>query len=185
MAMSSNNPSKLFDRLLSEAEERFGPRSRALNPTVMPRDNVIPETVQNEMVPDACFVYFAREAEGDYQRLRFQLAHEAIHVLSGVLKRDALKLEEGFAVWFSLNHRKVKEEYRRRAYDSLPPLFKDALKFFRRMKPTDSTIKQLRYECRFFDNVRPESLTKIFSVSGEHARKILQRVPKEMHARLA
>ena len=86
----------LFNELLAEAETRFGPRSRTLAPIVEPRDDlIIPETIPDGA--DRCKVFYAREAQHDYLRLGFQLAHEAIHVLSGALRRDARNLEEGFA----------------------------------------------------------------------------------------
>jgi hypothetical protein len=177
--MNSSDPSILFDQLFLEAEKRFGRRSRALSITVMPRDNLIPETVRNG---DTCCVYYSREAENDPQRLRFQLAHEVIDVLSGALRRDARKLDEGFAVWFSLQQ--SDRNYRRRARRSLPHLFAEALKLFDQMKPTDIKIKELRSKCSDLDNVRTENLEEIFLVSREQAQSILLRVPMEMHARL-
>jgi hypothetical protein len=116
ITLKTNDPSFLFNQLLLDAEERFGPRSRAMAATVVPRDNPTPETVPNGA--EGCFVYYYGEAQNDPQRLRFQLAHEAIHVLSGALRRDARKLEKGLAVWFSL--RQADRKYRRRARSSLP-----------------------------------------------------------------
>ena len=180
MAALVSREQSLFDQLILKAEERFGPRSYTLAPTVKPWDNPIPETVRDR--PDACSVYYAREAESNDQLLRFQLAHEAIHVLSGALKREARKLEEGFAVWFSLDQ--VRRHYRRHARKLLPNLFKRALELFCQLKPTDSKIKELRSECPDLNDARAELLMRIFLVSDEQAQKILERVPFERDARL-
>jgi hypothetical protein len=177
--LSRIKPPDLFDRLLTEAETRFGKRARLLHPIiVLPRDNPTPG--QN-----GCFVYYDRNAENEFFRLQFQLAHEAIHVLSGALRRDATKLEEGFAVWFSLHHDQMNRKLRKREESALKPLFAEALKLFIDLGPTDDAISALRTLRPDLDTVEPADLERVFSVSEERALRILDRVPLGMHARLA
>jgi hypothetical protein len=75
--------SSIFREALRYAERRFGERTRKLKIKVEARDNEVPETVADGS--SACVVYYARKAKRDLDRVRFQLAHEAIHVLSGAL----------------------------------------------------------------------------------------------------
>jgi hypothetical protein len=173
----------LFSELLAEAERRFGPRSRTLTPVVDARDQLIPETIPNGA--DSCIVHYAREAQHDHLRLSFQLAHEAIHVLSGALSRDALKLEEGFATWFSLHNSQGNRKYRGRARALLPPIFKEALALFCQIRPTDDRIKYLRNKCSDLDRVTPDLLTEVFLVSNDLARQLCERVSNETRDRFA
>jgi hypothetical protein len=104
--------------LLKEAEVRFGSASRKIRFKVRARENPAPETRADGTA--GATVYYAREARHDPSRLRFQLAHEVVHCLSGTFKRDPLKLEEGFAVYFSLNLWANDPAYQEKARDSLP-----------------------------------------------------------------
>jgi hypothetical protein len=89
-----------IDRLLAEAEARFGPRD--------PRFTL----VGVEYADDGPCIWFPRryrgreiliilstEAEFEPDRREFQLRHEAIHLLSPA--RSAINAEEGLAVSFS------------------------------------------------------------------------------------
>lgn len=175
--MGSKN---VFISLLELAERRFGDRSRNLKIKVNGRDDDIPETVS--LGADKCCVYYYRKAKQHEQRLRFQLAHEAIHVLSGALKRKALKLEEGLAVWFSLD---VLDDhsYRDQARVSLSPIFKEALELFEQLTPSDNAIAALRACCSCLDEVAPQHLKQVFGCSHELAVKLCERVPEDMHLR--
>jgi hypothetical protein len=108
---------------VKKAEQRFGLRTRKFRTLkVQGRDNPTPETIPDGI--DGCLVHYYGEIKHDFDRLRFQLSHEAIHVLLGSLRRDCRYIEEGLAVWFSLD---VSEEsYRKRAEDGLPQLFAEA-----------------------------------------------------------
>ena len=180
--MSSIDPSALFDGLLDEAEDRFGPRARQLNIDVVAREHPTPESISNG--PDSCTVYFAREAEGNLPRLRFQLAHEAIHVLSGAFKRRATYFEEGFAVWFSLNLREKDRAYDHQTHANLPLLFKEALKLFKKLNPTDEKLKLLRTDCPSLDMITADRLKGHFSIADNWVAKLIDRVPEEMHLRV-
>jgi hypothetical protein len=175
------NANELFNELLVTAEGRFGLRSRALRIDVRPRNHRTPETVPDG--PSGCVVHYFQEAEKDYQQLRFQLAHEAIHALSGALVRDARKLEEGLAVWFSLSA--MNRQYRKRAEggDGVSPLFLDALQLFEQLKPTDSKISKFRLKCPDLDQASPELVAESFSIEISLASRLCQRVPTEIHLR--
>jgi hypothetical protein len=180
--MTSNwNATTLFNELLSAAENRFGTRSRDLTVQVEARDHKTPETIPSGA--NGCIVYYFREAESDYQRLRFQLAHEAIHVLSGTLNREALKLEEGLAVWFSLSV--MNRQYRKRVEkgDGISRLFLDAFNLFKRLDPNDDKVKRLREKCPALDEAIPELIAEIFAVDIGLASELCQRVPPDMRLR--
>ena len=171
----------VFMSLLEQAERRFGTRSRKLRIKVNGREEDIPETLADG--PDACVVYYYRKVKHNTQRLRFQLAHEAIHVLSGVFRRDALKFEEGLATWFSLDIFRKDPSYYDKAQASIPPLFKDALELFEQLKPTDETITTLRARCSCLDKVSPDLLKEVFDASDKLANKLCERFPLDMHLR--
>lgn len=172
---------KLFGARLKEAEWRFGPRSRKISIRLESRDNITPETVADG--PDACIVYYFRAAKHDSLRLEHQLAHETIHVISGVFKREATKFEEGFAVWFSLNYRGIDPGYSQRARVALSPLFADALSLFEKLNPTDDQIKTLRSKCSSFDGLTPHLIKDIFGVSDSLADELCKTVPSDINLR--
>ncbi len=174
-------PNTIFKRLLERAETRFGPRSHDLKIKVNGRDDEIPQTERNG--EDGCIVYYYGKVRRDDDRLQFQLAHEAIHVLSGAIRREALLLEEGLATRFSLDVSSL--SYRDSARASLPVLFKDALVQFEQLRATDQTIKALRLKCPCLDDVTPDLLKEFFSATDELANSLCARVPPDMHLRLA
>jgi hypothetical protein len=178
---SKMSASEEFRLLLKQAELRFGKRSRKLKIKVESRTELVAETVPDG--DDACVVYYAREAKRDPQRLRFQLAHEAIHVLSGALKREALKFEEGLAVWFSLNFDDSDPRYSALARGTLPQMFSEALDLFEQLGPTDEKIKELRSRCNSLDGTTPELLQMVFSTTITLAERLCERVPADMHLR--
>jgi hypothetical protein len=180
---SPKTPSQRFASLLAEAEKRFGPRSRELQFTLAPRTNPVPETMENG--PDGCVVYYFDQVASDPERLCFQLAHESIHVLSGGLRRSARNIEEGLAVWFSLNNSQLLDRnYKARARVSLPALYKKALDLFCGLNPSDDSIKVLRAEASNLDDVTPDLLVKLFSASPALAENLCERVSEEMQDRL-
>ena len=176
-------PKKVFLSLLEQAERRFGDRSRKLRIKINGRDHDIPETVPDG--DDGCCVYYYRNARRDMQRLRFQLSHEAIHVLSGAFNREALIFEEGLATSFSLDIFHDDKLYQDRARASLPQLFYDALQLFGQLAPTDESIRNLRANCSCLDKITPDLLTQEFHCPNELAMKLCMRVPADMHLRRA
>lgn len=175
-------PPQQFEILLAEAENRFGPRSRHLQSRLEPRAHLIPEFMEDG--PNGCVVYYWDQAEADLQRLCFQLAHEAIHVLSGGLRRSSRNFEEGLAVWFSLNNKQLADRnYTAVARAGLPPLFKNALTLFCQLKPSDAKIKAVRATAANLDEVTPELLAKVFSAPVTLAEKLCERVSEEMQDR--
>jgi hypothetical protein len=171
----------VFDDILLKAEQRFGKRSRDLAISVEPRDHKTPESIA--IGTNGCVVHYFRAVEVDSQRLRFQLSHEAIHVLSGNFRRDVPIIEEGLAVSFSLSV--MDRNYRRRSKkgDGLSPLFINALSLFDELKSGDDSIRQLRLKCPDLDQVTPTLLISVFSCSMSLASKLCQRVPQDMHLR--
>jgi hypothetical protein len=179
------DPSALFQEELKRSEEQFGSRTRHLATKVEPRDG-IPETAPDGV--DGCIVYFQRAAAKDWQKLRFQLAHEAVHVLSGGLRRDATRFEEGLAVWFSLHANN--REYRQRAERELPAMFRDAYNLFKKLEQkyemeSHDKIKALRQQCPDLDNVNSDILIKIFEAPQTLADALCRRVSKHMQDRLS
>jgi hypothetical protein len=171
----------LFNELLGKAEQQFGPRSRPLKIQVLPRANPVPESTPNGT--DGCIVHFFTEAATDHERLRFQLAHEAVHVLCGNFIRTATTLEEGLAVWFSLSV--SKPPYRKRAEkgEGVSALFLDALRLFKRLKPSDQKVKELRLVSPTLDDVTPDMLSRVFGAPKDLVQQLCKRVPPDMHLR--
>jgi hypothetical protein len=162
------------------AEQRFGSRTRKFRTLkVQGRDDETPETVHDGI--DGCLVHYYGAIKHNHNRLRFQLSHEAIHVLLGSLKRECRYIEEGLAVWFSLS---VSEEnYRKLAEDSLPKLFADALAFLRQANPTNEKIQNLRKLSVDLDQLEIQHLVDALSIDGVLAEKLHKRVPPDMALR--
>jgi hypothetical protein len=165
---------------VKKAEQRFGPRARKFRTLkVQGRDNETPESVPDG--DDGCIVYYYGAVMRDMDRLRFQLSHEAIHVLLGSLKRDCRYVEEGLAVWYSLSV--CEDSYRGRAEASLPKLFADALALFRRTNPTDETISNLRLLSLNLDQLEADHLVKSLSIDNDLAQRLMARVPTDIKLR--
>ncbi|MEW6641716.1 MAG: hypothetical protein AB1586_14525 [Pseudomonadota bacterium] len=165
---------------VKKAEQRYGLRTRKFHILkVQGRDNEIPETVPDGR--DGCLVHYYRAAKHDPDRLRFQLSHEAIHVLLGSLKRECRYIEEGLAVWFSLGV--SKESYRKVAEDSLPKLFADALALLRQANPTDEKIQNLRKLSPDLDKLEVQHLVNALSIDRDLAEKLHKRVPPDIALR--
>ncbi len=166
---------------VKKAEQRFGPRTRKFRTLkVQGRDNQTPETV-----PDGdggCLVHYYSKAKHDSERLRFQMSHEAIHVLLGSLQRECRYIEEGLAVWFSLSV--AEDAYGKRAEAGLPVLFADALKLLRQAKPTDQKIQALRKLSPDLDDLEVQHLIDALSIDEELAVKLHSRVPPDMKFRI-
>jgi hypothetical protein len=166
---------------VKKAEQRFGVRSRKFRTLkVQGRDDPTPETVPDGV--EGCLVHYYGQVKHDQDRLRFQLSHEAIHVLLGSLKRECRYIEEGLAVWFSLS---VSEEgYRKRAEDSLPRLFADSLALLRQTEPTDEKIQNLRKLSSDLDRLEVQELVDALSIDHDLAEKLHKRVPPDMALRI-
>lgn len=165
---------------VKKAEKRFGPRARKFRTLkVQGRDKATPESIREG--DDGCIVYYYGAVKRNVDRLRFQLSHEAIHVLLGSLKRDCRYIEEGLAVWFSLSV--CEESYRDLAEASLPKLFADALALFRQAKPTDEAISNLRLLSPDLDKLEPDHLVKSLSIDSDLAHQLMARVPTDIKLR--
>jgi hypothetical protein len=138
---------------------------------VQARSNPTPEAVLNN---NTVYVYYFDQAT-DGQQLVFQLAHEVIHVLAGVFRRDARIFEEGWAVEFSLS--RVSEAYRRRCESGagIAPLFREAHEKFRQLRATPVRIQKLRKACAI-DDITPEILQRVFNAPSDLAAALCQRV---------
>jgi hypothetical protein len=165
---------------VKQAEQRFGFRARTFRTLkVQGRNNQTPESVPDR--DDGCIVYYYGLVKRDMDRLRFQLSHEAIHVLLGSLRRDCRYIEEGLAVWFSLSV--CEDSYRVKAEASLPKLFADALSLFRRTNPTDEAISHLRLLSPDLDRLETDYLVKSLSIDNALAQQLMERVPISMKLR--
>jgi hypothetical protein len=137
-------------------------------PAVCHRDDETPETVPDR--DNGCLVHYYGKVKHDADRLRFQLSHEAIHVLLGSLKRECRYIEEGLAVWFSLS---VSEDsYSKRAEKGLPKLFAEALTLLRQAKPTDEKIQKLRKLSADLDELEVQHLIDALSIDKDLAEKL-------------
>jgi len=165
-------PTKLFKNALAVAERTYGKRSGTHRFIVEGRDYPIPETLP----PDAAgniTICFANEARTDYDRLRFQLSHEAIHVICGGFKRQCLVFEEGLATHFSLTQ--STSDYASRAEATLPRMFANALSAFRKLNPSPEKIRQIRATI-LIDHLTPTLLERYFGSSPELALVLCDRV---------
>jgi hypothetical protein len=163
---------KIFREQFATAERRFGKRDHQHKLEVGGRPNRTPETILPPQ-SDTVHVYYYDGARDDGQRMTFQLAHEAIHVLAGSFRRDATLFEEGLAVHFSLD--RVSYTYKVLAEPDLPPLFLNALHRFRQLRATDSAIRNLRKHSAI-DAISPALLEKFFAAPVDLAIALCERV---------
>ena len=142
---------------------------------------MIPETVR---LGTAAVIYFSIDARHNFFRLRFQLAHEAIHFLSGALRRDSLKFEEGLAVHFSLTLRRRDAHYDAETQRKLPPMFDECLQLYRALGAKDEQIRSLRLATPNLDKIDRSKIMEFFSADSTLAEKLCERVPFDMTHRL-
>jgi hypothetical protein len=136
------------------------------------RDSLTPETILDPAAGEVT-IWFANEARHDYDRMRLQLAHEAIHVLCGGFKRQCLTFEEGLAVQFSLFV--STQTYANASEHELPPLYANALARFRELKATPQQIRELRKKLHI-DDLQPSILEERFGAPSELASALCMRV---------
>jgi hypothetical protein len=171
-------PKKTFSDLVLEAERRFGSRTRPIQYEVVGRQNLIPESV---FAGGIATIYFASEARHDFFRLRFQLAHEAVHYICGGFRRDTTKLEEGLAVHFSLTLHRRDPDYDKRSEASLPAMFTDCLSLFRQARMTDAIVEEIRASIPNLDNLAPSDLVRF--TEERLAQTLCERVSHNMEDR--
>ncbi len=87
-------------KILEEAEALFGPRDRSyeiLEPEIYEGSNAQGYYVEKKKIK----LYLSNICANDYRYASYELAHEAIHMLSPVFYGQATVLEEGLATYFS------------------------------------------------------------------------------------
>jgi hypothetical protein len=91
-------------KILEEAEDLFGPRDRSyeiLEPEIFAGSHAQGYYVEQKKIK----LYLSNACANEYRYASYELAHEAIHMLSPVFYGQATVLEEGLATYFS--HRYV------------------------------------------------------------------------------
>lgn len=161
--------------LLSKAESAFGPRDSNFEFLGVSFDSTGPRIRFSPCETRLC-LELASEALTNPNLIRFQAAHEIIHVLAPT--RHAPMLEEGLAVWFSLNGPDFDEAYRHFQLNHLKtnPASKhywDALNVFSEMEMLEpGSIAKLRSQERSFARMTPSFVTSVLpSIPGDLAKR--------------
>ena len=139
----------------------------ALNPDY-PKPFTAPAPDRNSV-----FVFLAEDEEviSNNERVTFQLAHEAVHCLEPS-KFGAPQIEEGVATLFSLTATGISTEYARRAEDTLPDNYRDALADVRSLlNRNQQSISSIRTRASF-RNVTPDLLRDAFGVPADLAERL-------------
>lgn len=159
------------------AENRFGPRVHgwAYKPVLVEGANY-PETLVNTKAKSAQ-VRITESTKKYPDQAAFQLAHEAIHCLAPVERRDTIWFEEGLANHFSLTYGGVSQATRVVNETIVPELFREPLEAFRKLNPTDEKIRSMRIEEPVFDNLTPKLIQKHCGADQQLARQLCQRLP--------
>jgi hypothetical protein len=109
---------KFATKMLRKAEKDFLPRDNSYEFFGFQFAEKGPNIRFNEGYTGFC-VEVSNSASGDKDRLQYQIAHEVIHFLAPVRKPPAKMIEEGLAVWFSLEGPKFSPGYRESAIAQL------------------------------------------------------------------
>jgi hypothetical protein len=128
-------------------------------------------------------IQLSQSAEGDWERALYQLAHEVVHLLAPhVPPPSTILLEEGVAVWFSLQAPGLPRHYRRKAkrHIETKPESKsycDALGLFNSLVAIEpSAITTLREaQPRFFEMTAGFIVDRLPSVPRELAERLCER----------
>jgi hypothetical protein len=155
-------------QILEEAESLYGPRDRSyeiLEPELFDGDHTHGEYIQRNKIK----LYLSRRCADNYYYASYDLAHEAIHMLSPVFYGEATILEEGLATYFS--HRYVKRLYGwniercpDRKYDAAMRAAAVLL------AKNESAIKELRVRQPVISKINARMLVEVIGIEPRLAR---------------
>jgi hypothetical protein len=167
----------LFEKLLSQAECRFGPRDSTWSlDRLWVEGDTFPETSPGSRPRTYSIRLTASTLKYPQQRV-YQLAHESIHCLAPTLRRETLWFEEGLANHFALTLPDLPESYRAEAETLLPKLFEGPLAAIRALGASDEAIRLLRLKQPTFDALDTAIIRSHFGASHQLANALCQRLP--------
>jgi len=155
-------------QILEEAEALFGPRDRSyeiLEPEIFDGDHTHGEYIQRKKIK----LYVSRRSADNYYYASYDLAHEAIHMLSPVFYGEATILEEGLATYFS--HRYVKRLYGWNIERSPDRKYDAAMRAAAvLMAKNESAIKELRARQPVISKINARMLVEVTGIEPRLAR---------------
>ena len=157
-------------QILAEAESLFGPRDRSyeiLEPEICDTDHTHGEYVQRKKIK----LYLSRRSADNHYYTSYDLAHEAIHMLSPVFYGEATILEEGLATWFS--HRYVKRVHAWNIERSPDRKYDTAMRAAAvLMAKNESAIKELRARQPVISKINARLLVEVAGIEPRLVRFI-------------
>jgi len=127
------------------------------------------------------WIELSSSASNNKDRLHYQIAHEAIHCLAPVRNPPAKMIEEGLAVWFSLDNPTFSGNYRELAVEELRTLpinanYLEARNCFLELTAVDpNAIRVLRKKQPNFFDMTPAFIKKMIpSVTDDLAERLCE-----------
>lgn len=154
-------------KLLKKAESMLGPRDSS--------KEVCPPRFFDRDIPTIRFtqtqvgVYLTRKAECNRDIAVFQMAHETVHLLNPVPRKESNYLEEGVAVAFSLYvlpFLGISDRYQKEVESFLPEEYKNAL----------DLVKKLPYEPLKAGRLIRERIEKLSAATIQDPEKHLEKL---------
>ena len=155
-------------KILEEAELLYGPRDRSyeiLEPEIFDGDHTHGEYIQRKKIK----LYLSRRCADHHYYASYDLAHEAIHMLSPVFYGEATILEEGLATYFS--HRYVKRRYEWNIERSPDRKYDAAMRAAAVLMATnESAVKELRARQPVISKINARLLVEMTGIEPRLAR---------------
>lgn len=155
-------------QILEEAESLYGPRDRSyeiLEPEIIDHDHTHGEYVQRKKIK----LYLSSRCADNYYYTSYDLAHEAIHMLSPVFYGEATILEEGLATYFS--HEYVKRRYGWNIEGSPDRKYDAAMRAAAvLMSKNESAIRELRRREPVISKINARLLVEVTGIEPRLAR---------------
>lgn len=168
-------------RLMSRAEELFGPREPGWEAPELHQMAQGPMAVA--AVQPSRVLIFLNSVILSFDQGLYQLSHEIVHALGHNNQTEANMLEEGAAVWFSLYGHEypmqgylAAAEYRLSAPDG-PTNYFDALKLYNEMNAVHpGAVRKIRQADPRLDRQTPASLRQLLpEISQDLAGRLCER----------
>lgn len=166
---SSNLPDYV-ERARRLAEKHFGPGSEIWTAVSGFGDQEQPQVFikSAEKIVTMRLSKVANAGSDGYAAMH-EIGHEALHMISPVLKQDVTNLEEGCACWMANEFREVVTAHGRAlGIPKHPSYVRPATLVFEMMRRNPGGIKKLRSTGRKFSDITPGELKTVFPwLSGE------------------
>jgi hypothetical protein len=170
---------KELESLVEIAEQRYGAREAGWKIAFGGFRSDRPHTVifaEQRLV----LVLLTENAKDDWQRTRFQLAHEAVHCLVPRPGRLAANIEEGIATLFSLTCSELPPDYVSACIGTLSPYYRAVAEDVAALVGIyPDAIRRLRAKAPCFDDMTPQLLVDTLGASPELATRLCARRPAE------